>query len=70
MKEEKAVTSLFVIGVDKIPYINSVFAFQMMNEPETINALRIKARVKIIGSDGYETIDQVNSIELWLEEEE
>ena len=70
MKEEKKTTILFKIGVDERPYLNSVFALQMMNDPETINTSHIHARVKIIGKDGYETTDQVNSIELWMEDEE
>ena len=71
---EKKKTVLFKIGVEKVPYINPVFAHTLINNPEKIIPINLKAQVVYIGKDlqaeNYEETTLVHSIEVWLEEKE
>lgn len=64
---------LFTLKSGEIPYINPIFAYTLINEPDKINPLKLKARVRFcidelsIDKDGYVVTELVNSIELYQE---
>ncbi len=68
MSKKKVV--LFKIGVNEVPYLNPSFGYELINHPDGVDPLSLRAEVTYIDKDGeteYKTTQLVHSIEVYSE---